>query len=685
MRRIEVQSLLVSAVLALIPGAASADSRAQKYYYEDISHPFFARDPAQPGLYRNQRPGSKESLFSAVKPKDGFRVFVIGGSIAGLLQYSGEKGEFAKALEAVLPSKKVEVINCGMAGYESFREALVEQEILEYDPDLIVLMTGHNEGVASAPIPIWIMRTQERLSRLAAYRALVKSLRPDDPGEQKSDAQADARDATFARNLAENLRHARERGVPVAVVVPPRNYREPVELDRSPYDARFVPGWVKFLRGDYAGARRYWKEALGTDTASKAFTWGFIARSEEKLGLLDDARTSFERAAEFDRAAICGKVCQDIIRRVTKSEGGFLVEADAMFRALASPRMPGMETFNDRMHWKPQFNCLMSSELISSLRAQPALGALPWDDSAARALKASCVKPGGPGTADDDLRILSYVLMGLSWPDFSRLSTVSVFYLQAIRQHRPDWFKDVPALMKKTENPQTQVYGLSMADDALVLPRFYWHIGEVRMLEKDYAGASADLMKALELDPTLAWARLSLAAAVTLRGDKKRGLELLQDATERSTADSRRDEFLASAVALGQALSLGRAESVSASDPDHWIKKAGAEIAARNKPGALSALDRARRMSPQPHQLRLIGQYYFLLHETGKFLEMFDALAAEYPRDVDLRLSRAEALFAAGRKEESLADVARAEAMSPSASQARLIAKWRKRFKGPGR
>ena len=186
MRRIEVKVLLLSAALALIPGAASADSRAQKYYYEDISHPFFALDPSQPGMYRNQRPGSKASLFSAVKPKDGFRVFVIGGSIAGLLQYSGESGEFAKALEAVLPTKKVEVVNCGMAGYESFREALVEQEILEYTPDLIVLLTGHNEGIAAAPIPSG-HAGQERLELAAYARWSSPSARSGD-GKAHSDA-----------------------------------------------------------------------------------------------------------------------------------------------------------------------------------------------------------------------------------------------------------------------------------------------------------------------------------------------------------------------------------------------------------------------------------------------------------------------------------------------------------------
>lgn len=689
-RRIEVQGLFAAAALALIPAASRADSRAQKYYYEDISHPFFALDSSRPGMYRNQRPGSKESFFSAAKPKDGFRVFVIGGSIAGLLQYSGEKGELAQALGSVLPTKKVEVINCGMAGYESFREALIEQEILEYSPDLIVFLTGHNEGIASAPIPIWIMHAQERLSRLSAYRALVKTFQPKKAGEVKySDELSDARDATFVRNLSDNLRHARERGVPVAVVVPPRNYREPVELGRTPYDAEFIPGWIRYLRGDYAGARRAWKDHLlsppaasAPASARNAFTWGFIARSEEKLGLADEARASFDQAARFDRAAICGKVCQDILRRVAKSEGGFLVEADEMFRALAYPRMPGMETFNDRMHWKPQFNCLMSSEIIASLRGNPALGALPWDDARVRALKASCERPGGPGTADDDLRILSYVLMGLSWPDFSQLSTVSVFYLQAIRSHRPDWFNDVPALMKKMDNPQTLVYGLTMAPDALVLPRFYWHIGEVRLLEKDYAGAIRDISKALELDPTLSWARLSLAVAEALRGDGKSGLARLKEASELSVGEKRHGDILASAVAAGRELGLEGAAEVAASDPDFWIKKAGTAVAARNKPEGMAALARARAMSPQPHQLRSIAQYYFMFREMGKFLEMFDALTAAYPRDADLWLARAEALFTEGRREDSLAAVARAEKLTPNASQARQIAGWRVRLKG---
>ncbi|UPT75778.1 MAG: hypothetical protein M0D55_08960 [Elusimicrobiota bacterium] len=81
--------VLLAATLALFATSARADSRAQKYYYEDIASPFFAPDPARPGWMKAQRPGSKDGSFRKEKPPGVFRVFVLGGSIAGLLQYEG--------------------------------------------------------------------------------------------------------------------------------------------------------------------------------------------------------------------------------------------------------------------------------------------------------------------------------------------------------------------------------------------------------------------------------------------------------------------------------------------------------------------------------------------------------------------------------------------------------------------
>ena len=36
------------------------------------------------------------------------------------------------------------MISCGMGGYDSYRDAMVQREILDYQPDAIVVMSGSN-------------------------------------------------------------------------------------------------------------------------------------------------------------------------------------------------------------------------------------------------------------------------------------------------------------------------------------------------------------------------------------------------------------------------------------------------------------------------------------------------------------------------------------------------------------
>ncbi|MBI3552094.1 MAG: hypothetical protein HY077_06215 [Elusimicrobia bacterium] len=538
-----------------IGAAATADAWSRRYYCEDIWRPFFVADPDRPGWLRSDRPGAFASSFPAVKARGTFRVFVLGGSIAKLLHEEQGPGDLGAALQEALPSLSVETLNCGMMGYDTFREALLEAEVLEYAPDLLVFLTGHYEGIDAVPVPIWVDDARARRKAIAAYRARLKTLGAA-PGTRggDSDAIADARDAAFARNLAENVRRARARGVEAAVVVPPRNYREPAEVGRTLHDARFLPGWLRFLRGDHRGARRLWRESLAGARGGdeKAFTWGFIARCEERLGLWAQARKSFERTARFDRTAMCGAAGQEAIRSVVKREGGIVVEADRMFRALAHPRMPGLETFNERKNWKPRLNRLVNLEIVSALRQSPRLRSLPWDRARIRKLKACAPKPGGPGTAEDGFLIMSYALVELSKPDFSRLSTLSVFYLDALLSERPGWFRDLPALVEQTRARRRQTHGDPLAPDAVLLARLHWHLGEVRLLRKERARAIKDFSRSLELDPKQPWALWSLALAQFLSGRRTLGERRLREAVRLAAGHPRRDDILAAAEVLSR-------------------------------------------------------------------------------------------------------------------------------------
>lgn len=97
-----------------------------------------------PERYNFFRPES----FSAKKPSGTRRVFVLGGSTVQGRPYATETA-FSTWLRLWLESAdsdfEYEVINCGGTSYASYRVAKILDEVVEYEPDAIVLYTGHNE------------------------------------------------------------------------------------------------------------------------------------------------------------------------------------------------------------------------------------------------------------------------------------------------------------------------------------------------------------------------------------------------------------------------------------------------------------------------------------------------------------------------------------------------------------
>lgn len=98
-------------------------------------------DPARLEFFR-------PAQFRLQKPEQGRRVFVLGGSTVQGRPYETETA-FSTWLEFRLqtadPEHRYEVINCGGVSYASYRLAILLHEVLRYQPDAIILYTGHNE------------------------------------------------------------------------------------------------------------------------------------------------------------------------------------------------------------------------------------------------------------------------------------------------------------------------------------------------------------------------------------------------------------------------------------------------------------------------------------------------------------------------------------------------------------
>ncbi len=179
--------------------------------------PLFNLDP-RTNLY--QIPDSRRNFFQpasfpAQKESSTKRIFVLGGSTVQGRPYAPQTA-FSSWLQLRLQAadSKItfEVVNCGGVSYASYRLSRILREVLRYQPDAIVLYTGHNEFLEdrsyaevhdlSAP-RAWISRAGARLHTVRwLQRAFVTSQRTLLPMEV--DARLDHADGLqqYHRDLA---------------------------------------------------------------------------------------------------------------------------------------------------------------------------------------------------------------------------------------------------------------------------------------------------------------------------------------------------------------------------------------------------------------------------------------------------------------------------------------------------
>jgi hypothetical protein len=125
--------------------------------------------------------------FAADKPKNEFRVFCLGGSTVQGRPYSIETAFGAwleLTLKAAQPNRPIRVVNCGGISYASYRLVPVLREVLGYQPDLIILYTGHNEFLEDRTYGDLknmsaVTAASMKASRLRAFPLLRRLVHPD--------------------------------------------------------------------------------------------------------------------------------------------------------------------------------------------------------------------------------------------------------------------------------------------------------------------------------------------------------------------------------------------------------------------------------------------------------------------------------------------------------------------------
>jgi tetratricopeptide (TPR) repeat protein len=136
---------------------------------------------------QNTIPTPPKDLFLKNKPRDMYRIFVMGGSTTAGFPY-GNNMMFSrilqKQLETLYPHQKFEIVNTALSAVNTYTLLDFIDEILDQKPDLIIIYAGHNEyygalgvgSVESMGNQRWLIRSYLYLQKFRTFLLLRDSI-----------------------------------------------------------------------------------------------------------------------------------------------------------------------------------------------------------------------------------------------------------------------------------------------------------------------------------------------------------------------------------------------------------------------------------------------------------------------------------------------------------------------------
>lgn len=354
-------------------------------------HPLFERAADKYRTIRSREPFFGQQEFAVQKPTNGFRIFCFGGSTVYGHPYLNATA-FPAWLELELtardPARRFEAINCGGVSYASYRLAPIVREVLNYQPDLIVLAMGHNEFLEdrtfqplkarSAPRR-WledqffslhlVASAQQLLGRgpAAGDLALSPEVKPrlDDASTgyasyHRDEAWHHAVVSQFEQAMQTMLAECRAAHVPVMIVAlgsnlrdcPPFKSEHPGGLSAAD-EARWQSLFEAAGRAEETNlnaALELYRQVGAMDNEYPLLAYR-MARCFDRLGQTEHAREQFLRAKDLDICPLrMSEAVYEIQHRIAAATQTPLVDARKLLESLSADGLPGSNIYLDHVH-----------------------------------------------------------------------------------------------------------------------------------------------------------------------------------------------------------------------------------------------------------------------------------------------------------------------------------------------
>ncbi|MFY8057576.1 MAG: GDSL-type esterase/lipase family protein, partial [Planctomycetaceae bacterium] len=371
----------------------------------DVRDPFVGFTPGAPLFTRNgdryettdvRRTYFNLQTFAAVKPAGTRRIFCLGGSTTYGHPWDDSTSYprwLRDMLNAASPELPWEVVNCGGISYASYRLAWLTDELLKYQPDVLIVHTGHNEFLEDrswsgfrdlSPTVRSFAALAGRLRTTTLLDQVLGGASREKPGQPVLREEVDplldrsagpsvySRDDERARMVVGHLEHSlqkicrigRAAGIPVILVLPGSNLRDFAPF-RSDFSQQGFAGSLKVTQllrqadelqqqQQPEQALNILQQAVAADPryAESAYRAGRLAA---ELGRCDDATRLLKQARDEDICPLrATQPILDAIVRVSKQEQVPLVDFATILDQNALRKrgcaVPGDEGFLDHVH-----------------------------------------------------------------------------------------------------------------------------------------------------------------------------------------------------------------------------------------------------------------------------------------------------------------------------------------------
>jgi tetratricopeptide (TPR) repeat protein len=535
-------------------------------------------------------PTPRKDLFLREKPKNCFRIFVLGESTAAGFPY-GNNVTFTRILNRRLsdtfPNRRIEIVNTAMTAICSYTLSDFMDEILAQKPDAILIYTGHNEyygalgvgsmeslgkrrGIVKAYLKmqrfktvmllrdaIGLVRKRGNPEREDAENDPMKTVMARivaDPGIPLGSRTYELGKNQFVLNLREILQKANDSKIPVIVSELVSNVR-----DQAPF------------------------VSLGKDSLPSASTVFQTARNLEKNGTYDEARNAYYRAKDLDALRFrAPEEFNAVIHQLASEFNIPVVPMKSCFEAASPHGLIGSNLMHEHLHPNIDGYFLMADAFFTAIRKERWIGDR-WDEKNIRPSSYYRKNWGFTGL-DSVYAALSIAQLKGGWP-FKQDSGPN----RALDLYRPATKADSIAwIILKTGNATLELGHIELA-------RYYESRGELDRAFKEYE-ALIYTVPALDLF-------YQPAVKVLLQMNQyEKAMQILYEALKYQETD-----FV-----------------------DQWIGQI--YLVLDYTPNGIYFLERARKLSTPDEQLLFnLSRAYFKTSQMNKGDEILTELQSRYP------------------------------------------------------